>query len=262
MILLPIFVFVLGLIIGSFLNVVILRMNTGRSIATGRSMCARCSRPLRWFELVPVFSFLFLRGKCRTCRTSISFQYPVVELVTGVFFVLLYIKIPLLAGFTALSWLAFLFYAVIGAMLIVLSVYDVRHKILPDTMMYPFLFITVLGVVIHASIVPSFDGMRALFEGVLVGLPLFIIWAVSRGRMMGFGDVKLMLGLGWILGLSFGMSGLILAFWIGAVFSLFLIALSHGYGMKSQVPFGPFLILGAFIAGFWQITVAGLFPFL
>ena len=252
--------FVVGTMMGSFLNVVILRINTGRSVASGRSMCTRCSRTLMWYELIPVASFLALRGKCRTCRTRISFQYPVVELGTGLLFVLLYIAIPLVQGFTPFSWLTFIFMATIGAFLIVAAVYDVRHKILPDAVIYPFLLLSVFGVVVHATIDPHFDGLRALFDGVLVALPLFILWLVSKGRVMGFGDVKLMLGIGWILGLSEGLAGLILSFWIGALFGLFLIAISRGYGMKSEVPFGPFLIIGAIIAGLWQVGLSTLFP--
>ncbi len=260
MIFLPIIIFVLGLIIGSFLNVVILRMNTGRSIASGRSMCARCSRPLAWYELIPVFSFIVLRGKCRTCRVPISFQYPVVELATAVLFVLLYIKVALGGGLTPFAWLSFAFACVVGALLVVAGVYDVRHKILPDTVIYPFLLVAVLGIVVKATMVPEFNGLKALFDGVIVGLPLFLLWAVSRGRLMGFGDVKLMLGVGWVLGLSQGIAGLVISFWVGAIFGLFLIALSHRYSMKSQVPFGPFLIIGALIAGLWQVSLSALFP--
>lgn len=260
MIFLPFLIFVLGLLVGSFLNVVILRLNTGRSIASGRSACARCNRVLTWYELVPVFSFLALRGKCRTCRLPISFQYPIVELITAVLFIIFYIRMPLASSFSSYSWLAFLFSIVVAGLLLVAAVYDARHKILPDIIIYPFLLLSLIAISVKATLFPAFSEGRAIFDGVLVGLPFFLLWAFSRGRLMGFGDVKLTLGIGWLLGLSAGFSAIILAFWIGAVFGLLLIALSHNHSMKSQVPFGPFLILGTLIVSIGGITLASIFP--
>lgn len=261
MLLFPLFLFVFGLLIGSFLNVVILRMNTGRSIHAGRSACMRCARPLSWYELVPVFSFLALRGKCRGCRTSISFQYPVVELVTGLLFVVLYASIVVKGDFSAFSWLSYLFTLIITSLLIVAAVYDARHKILPDTIMYPFLLLTLLAIGVKATLFSGFSWEKAIVDGVWVGLPFFLLWWLSKGRAMGFGDVKLALGIGWLLGISVGFAAVLLSFWVGAIAGLFLIGLSHGYSMKSQIPFGPFLLIGALIAGVWGITIAQLFSF-
>lgn len=158
------------------------------------------------------------------------------------------------------GWLSFLFSAIIAGLLIVSAVYDARHKILPDTIMYPFLLITLIGIAIKATLFPGFSEGKAIIEGILVGLPFFLLWALSKGRLMGFGDVKLALGVGWLLGASLGFSAIILSFWIGAVFGLFLIAISHTHSMKSQVPFGPFIIAGAFIASMWSISIATMFP--
>jgi len=260
MIFFPILVFILGLLIGSFLNVVILRMNTGRSVVTGRSACPRCSKKLSWFELVPVFSFLFQRGKCRGCKTRISFQYPIVELTTAVLFIVLYIKIPLAVGFSAYSWLSFLFSLIVACTLIVIAVYDTRHKIIPDMAVYLFILLGLLSIAVKETLFPGFSATAALVEGVVVGLPFFLIWWLSKGKMMGFGDVKLALGIGWLLGASGGFVALILAFWIGAIVGLFLIALSHNKSMKSEIPFGPFLILGTLIASVWGITIGSIFP--
>ena len=127
MVFLPIIIFGLGLIIGSFLNVVILRLNTGRSIAKGRSACPRCSNTLSWYELIPVFSFLGLRGKCRSCKAPISFQYPLVELLSAIIFVLLYSKIFLVEGFSFLTLLSFVFACTVASLLLVIFVYDIRH---------------------------------------------------------------------------------------------------------------------------------------
>ncbi len=260
MILIPLLVFAFGLLVGSFLNVVILRINTGRSVATGRSKCARCDRTLAWYELVPVFSFLGLRGKCRTCKIDISFQYPLVELATAIVFIVAYTRLVIVGGFTAHAWLLFLFAVVAASLLIVIAVYDMRHKIIPDIIVYPFILLSIVAVFYRAFAAPHVPLWTGLVSGVLVALPLFLIWYFSKGRAMGFGDVKLMLGIGWILGLAAGFTALLLAFWIGGIAGLFLLGLTRKYRMKSEVPFGPFLIIAFCIVALWGVTIQTLFP--
>jgi prepilin signal peptidase PulO-like enzyme (type II secretory pathway) len=260
MILLPILIFVLGLLIGSFLNVVILRLHTGRSAVSGRSACARCARTLEWYELIPLCSFLALRGKCRTCNTQISFQYPVVEVTTAVLFLLFYIKLPLAASFTYYSWISYIAALVVISLLMVIAVYDARHKIIPDEIVYPLMLTGLVAIIVKTAFFSAFDPVRAVIDGVLVALPFFVLWVASRGRAMGFGDVKLALGLGWILGLTKGFTMVILSFWIGAIAGLFLLGLSKKYSMKSQIPFGPFLIAAAFIVSFWGMTISSVVP--
>lgn len=261
MLFLPLLIFVCGLLIGSFLNVVILRLNTGRSIVTGRSKCARCSRTLEWYELIPVFSFLALRGKCRTCKNHISFQYAVVELTTAIVFTISYIKMVIAGGFTTLALLSFAITCIIAALLIVIFVYDVRHKIIPDVMVYPFILLALVSMVWKSFMVPGFSFGATLVEGVVVALPFFLLWFLSKGRVMGFGDVKLALGIGWLVGLSEGLMTLVLSFWIGGIVGLFLLALSHKYKMKSEIPFAPFLIIALFIVGLWQVTLDTFFHY-
>ncbi len=260
MILLPLFIFGLGLIIGSFLNVVILRINTGRSMVTGRSACARCNRTLAWYDLVPVLSFLALRGKCRTCKTDISFQYPFVELITAITFVLLYSHTLTTFGLTGMALLVFAFLATIASLLIVIFVYDIRHHIVPDSVVYSFIILSVAAVVWRTLVLGQGGFGIGIIQGVIVALPFFLLWACSKGRLMGFGDVKLALGMGWLLGLSVGLAAFIFSFWIGAVVGLVLLAISRRHSMKSQIPFAPFLILGLAIAGLWGIGILTLFP--
>ena len=259
MIFLPFVVFLLGLIVGSFLNVVILRMNTGRSYVKGKSKCASCSRNLEWYELIPVFSFLALKGKCRTCLNEISFQYPVVELITALVFTLLYIKIPLVYAFTSYAWLSFVLALAIASILIVILVYDFRHKIIPDSAVYAFIILSVASVAYKALTIPGFPFFPAIASGVVVALPFFFLWLLSKGKAMGFGDVKLALGIGWLLGITGGFTAILLAFWVGGIFGLFLLALTHRYHMKSQIPFAPFLIIGIFIVGVWGVSISNLF---
>jgi len=259
MVLLPVFIFILGLIIGSFLNVVILRMNTGRSVATGRSSCARCNTTLSWYELIPVFSFLGLRGKCKNCKKQISFQYPLVELITAIIFTILYTMVIATHGVGVAALLVFLFSATVASLLIVIFVYDIRHNIIPDTMVYLFIVLSLISIVWSAFTIPGFQIGTAVVAGVAVALPFFLLWYFSKGAMMGFGDVKLALGIGWLLGLVGGYSVILFAFWIGAIVGLFLLGLSRKYSMQSQIPFAPFLITATLIVGVWGVTVLSLF---
>jgi len=259
MILLPIGVFLLGLIIGSFLNVVILRLNTGRSIVTGRSKCAHCSRVLKWYELVPVFSFLGLKGKCGTCKAPISRQYALVELTTAITFVILYITTVIRGGFTLNSLISFVFLCIVASLLMVLTVYDIKHKIIPNKIVYTFIGLSLLSIVWKTMTIPGFMPGETVAAGFILATPFFLLWYFSKGKFMGFGDVKLMLGIGWLLGISMGTMALLFSFWVGGIVGLFLLALTSHYSMKSQVPFAPFLIVGMFIAGVWNITVQSFF---
>jgi len=245
-------VFIFGLIVGSFLNVVIYRYQTGYTVL-GRSGCLICGAPLKWFELVPVLSFLIQFGRCRACQTKISWQYPVVELLTGLIFLGSFWR----AGFF-FSPLVIVDWVIFG-LLIIITVYDWRHKIIPDHFVYAFIVIALLPSV--------WLGMAG--PGALVGLALgaffWLLWLASRGRWLGLGDAKLALGLGLFLGFPAALSAVTLAFWSGALVGLALLGISvlsrtrKSYNMKSEVPFAPFLFLGALLVYFFQIDVFTIF---
>ncbi len=245
--------FILGAIVGSFLNVVILRYNTGRSIS-GRSSCLSCGKKLFWYNLIPIISFLVQKGRCDNCKSAVAAQYPIVESVTAIIFS--FIGFSLVSGpISAFSLLYALYEAIIFALLIVISAYDIRHKIIPDGLVYFFIGLSAL------SLFGFFNETRTflfphLFAG--IGLAAFptILWLVSRGRWMGLGDAKLLLGVGFILGPWLGISALVYAFWIGALFSLFLLsARGKEVTMKSEIPFGPFIVLGMAIAYFFNLNL-------
>ena len=260
--LITLFFFAFGLIIGSFLNVVICRLNTSRSLG-GRSACMSCQSQLCWYELIPFFSFLGLRGRCRTCQTNISIQYPIVELITGVVFAILFIKFSQGILYPDLSFIAsYLYYAVMFSILIVVMGYDFKHKIIPDSLSLIFGILAFVGMFFFNQFgsfhfqVPS---ILELLSGVFVALPFALLWLVSRGAWMGLGDAKLALGLGWFLGLAVGLSGLVLAFWIGTIVGVGLIVFKKGYGMKSEIPFAPYLVLGAFIAFILELNLFSIY---
>jgi len=255
--------FVLGTIIGSFLNVVVLRYNTGLSFVTGKSKCFSCSKDLHWYELVPLFSFLVLSGKCLKCKSKISYQYPIVEFITGVIFVLTFLRF----GLTPLLPL----YFVIASVLIAMSVYDFKHKIIPDGMVVFFIILS--AIIMYLSVpISELLAFPPVSLDLLAGPILFaffaFFWLISGGKWMGFGDAKLAIGVGFLLGFSGGVYAIMLAFWIGAIFSLVLIGLQKikiakfKLSMKSEIPFAPFIILGLFIQLFTNWNIQTLFNFL
>lgn len=235
-----ILLFVFGAIVGSFLNVVALRWNTGINLG-GRSACATCQKPLVWWELFPVLGFFFVRGRCSSCKSKISWQYPLIEILTGAIFASLWSLTGVSLTIYGLSVLVFFLY-------IVILIYDARHKIIPDPLVLAAIGLGILlRLIVHASI-----------SDWLAGPILFsffaLIWLLSKGRAMGFGDAKLALSIGLLLGLPLGLSAVVLAFWIGTVYSLFLIG-RKGLTMKSEVPFAPFLILGAWLSLFLHLDL-------
>ncbi len=266
-----ILVFLFGLIIGSFLNVVILRLATAERGPVrgkkseklgGRSYCPKCKHGLIWLDLIPIFSFLFLRGKCRYCGKKISWQYPVVEISTGLIFLLiLNFKFLIFNQFEILNIINLLFLFYIASSLIVIFVYDLKHYLIPDVVLFPAVAVTFLYRLLdfgNWSLFGIWDLefwisaplIYYLFASFLAAGFFLIIFMVSRGRWMGFGDVKLAILLGLILGFPNIIVGLFLAFFFGAIIGVTLMLLDKK-GLKSELPFAPFLILGTFLAMFW-----------
>ena len=253
------FLFLFGLIIGSFLNVVILRYHGGQSL-NGRSACFVCGKTLRWYELIPLLSFAIQRGRCRSCGSAISWQYFLVELATGVLFVATYMK-----GYDAWS-LAVPF--VVLSLLITILVYDIRHTIIPDGLVYLFSGISFLYLFVSFDpLVASLPSLSDVLAGPLLFLPFFCLWFFSKGTWMGLGDAKLALGMGWFLGLLGGISAVIFAFWMGAGVSLILLGIQkvqkrrlfrRRLSFKSEIPFAPFLIAGFLIVFFFDLQVTSL----
>ncbi|MBI3632672.1 MAG: prepilin peptidase [Candidatus Vogelbacteria bacterium] len=208
-IILYLFTFIFGAIVGSFLNVVVFRYNTGRSIVTGRSACMSCARQLEWYNMLPLLSFTLQKGRCTNCYSKISGQYFIVELLTAIIAVALY-------GRFGLSPLMLL-YSLIFSILIVIAVYDIRHQIIPDGLVYLLTIVAALRLIylfLNVSQGLAISGVESGFFGFLF---LGSFWFVSSGTWMGFGDAKLALGLGMLNSLCFGLTAMIFAFWIGAV---------------------------------------------
>lgn len=243
----------LGLILGSFLNALLYRYNTGTSVVSGRSRCMRCGHALGALDLVPVLSYIFLRGRCRYCGTRISLQYPLVELAAAG----LMIGVGLRAGDLLEGALTAFF----SLTLLFVLVYDLRHYIIPWGALIVLMPLSLVLAFVHGG------GVLDVLSGPILAAPLLFLSAVSKGRWMGWGDAPLELSVGWWLGLSAGFSALLLAFWTGAIVGVALIFFSSlrppmsktsrrgGYTMKSEVPFAPFLILGAWCSYFFHADI-------
>lgn len=252
---LTLFSFIFGLIIGSFANVFVLRYGTGRSL-NGRSSCAVCGKKLSWYELIPVVSYLIQRGRCSGCESKISIQYPLVELVFGIVFALCAYTTHNLQPTTFAhphNYILLLYLWAVSFLLLSIAIYDIRHMIIPNGMVYALAGITILfrmGELLLAGSTSLHPYILVLIAGPLVALPLFALWFFSRGKWMGFGDVKFALVMGWMLGIVGGLSAFVFAVWAGALVGLAVIGISRlvsqrsGLTMKSMIPFGPFLVVG------------------
>jgi leader peptidase (prepilin peptidase)/N-methyltransferase len=227
---------ILGLIVGSFLNVCIHRLPINESLITPASRCPSCRQPVRWWDNIPVISFLILRGRCRDCGQPISWRYPLVELANGI-------------GYGLLVWqfglgLPTAVYAVLYSSLLVITFIDLDHQIIPDRITLPGM---VVGLAASSVILPL--GFVNALIGLLLGGGLFYgVAAASRGGMGG-GDIKLIAMIGAFLGWKQALLTIFIGALTGSVIGLFLMVFK-GKSRKHPVPFGPFLSLGAVVSLF------------
>jgi prepilin signal peptidase PulO-like enzyme (type II secretory pathway) len=245
--------FIFGIIIGSFLNVVALRHKTGLTIK-GRSMCMTCGNTLTWKELIPLLSFIIQGGSCRKCKSKISWQYPLIEFFAGIIFTLIFFYFPPLSIETAT--VTFL-QIIIACLLLIITIYDFKHKIIPDSWVYAFAVLALVSNIIGGTSLWHIPTFWQLISGPLLAVPFAFIWLVSRGKWIGFGDVKLTLGIGWLLGISAGVNALIVSVWLAAFFGISIIIINLINGIKykagTEIPFGPYLILGMYLVLFFNI---------
>jgi leader peptidase (prepilin peptidase)/N-methyltransferase len=248
-------IFIFGLAVGSFLNCVIYRIEKEKSFLRGRSYCPNCKHQLAWRDLIPLLSFIALKGKCRYCKERISLQYPLVELVAGILFVLVLnyeLGIRNYGLFNFENILNSLFLLLTSCFLIIIFVYDLKHYIIPDEVIYPAIGAAFLYQLFRIWDFGHWDlfGLWSLGFGILPPLFLLAIILFSRGQWMGLGDFKLAIFMGLFLGFPNILIALFLAFFIGAIIGVGLI-LVRKKTLKSEVPFGPFLVIGTFMALFF-----------
>lgn len=230
------FVFIMGLCVGSFLNVVIYRLPMGKSIISPGSMCSECGSPLRAFDNIPLLSWLILMGNCRDCGTSISFRYFFVELFTGIITLLVVNRY----GFG----LEALLYSIFAWGLIAVAFIDLDFQIIPDEL-------SVGGVIVGLLISPLLViGLKGAAIGALLGGGIFFILAILYPGGMGGGDIKLMAAIGVFLGWQLTGLTILIGSALGSIVGLGSIAFL-GKSRKDRIPFGPFLALGGLVALLW-----------
>jgi leader peptidase (prepilin peptidase)/N-methyltransferase len=242
------FLFILGLSIGSFLNVLIDRLPKEEQI-TGWSYCDSCHHRLFMLDLIPVFSFLSLKRRCRYCRKKISIHYPLVEILTGVMFILTWNIIP--GGYNIVK----LAYLGVISCLIIVFFSDLKYHIIPDSVQMTLFIFSLFAVGKDINLI-IFAGRIA--SALLIMAPILILHLLTHGNGMGFGDVKLAFIIGFLLGIRGGLVALYIAFIIGAVVGIIFIILGKK-GLKSKIAFGPFLVLGILTMIFWQESFFALF---
>lgn len=254
------FALLLGLCVGSFLNVCIARMPEDRSVVHPPSHCPACGSGIRWYDNVPVLSWLLLRARCRDCGTPISAVYPLVELATGLLVLLTWrTVVPDVTALDLAHALAFAWYTAFVAMLVAITFIDLRHCIIPDEFsIYAVPFGVGGAALIHwldPSLAPSWQSSvlgAAAGAGILL-LPAALYWLVRRspgmaiGDVMGWGDVKLMAMIGSFLGVLPAIpAALIIGAMSGSAVGI-VHAVASGRGLRTGMPFGPFLALGAVV---------------
>lgn len=233
-------IFVLGLVIGSFLNVLIYRLPRKIGFVRGRSFCPNCKKKISWFDNVPVLSFLILKGHCRFCKQKISLRYPLVEILTGGVFALSY-----LSNLSLLSNILF-------AGLIVIFFIDLEHQIIPDEITVPLVIIFSLNCIVQviAGLQTTDYCLLQFLTAFLSFLFFYLIFLATKGKGMGFGDVKFAFLMGLVLGWPKIIVALYIAFLTGAFIGVILI-LKGKAKLKQKIAFGPFLALSTVLSVIW-----------
>lgn len=250
-------IFILGACIGSFLNVCILRVPEGTFLKNTRSVCPACGQMIPFWLNIPILAWFLLGGKAKCCRARLSFQYPLVELLSAMIFVYMYVKFPFLgwsvdhAIWNPQDALRFLHGVAFISILLVCSAIDLRYMIIPDVISLPMILLTPVVAWIH----PDLDMKSALIGVVLGGGFLYgiawLYWIVRKEYGMGFGDVKLLAGIGGWLGYQAIFPTLFVGSIVGSIIGVAVLMLGRKFSWQARIPFGPFLAIGAVIHFCW-----------
>jgi len=234
---LTVFSLLLGAVVGSFLNVVILRLpQKDTSIVYPGSHCPQCDHPLSWWENIPLFSYLILRGRCRNCKVRISWQYPAVEAAMAIFSLLLFHRFGVSADFC----IQFVFFA---ALLVIIFI-DIHHQIIPDLISLPGIGVGFLASFISEQITWQQSGLGLLIGGGILYLIAFGYYALTQRDGMGGGDIKLLAMIGAFLGWQSLLYVVFASSLLGSIVGI-LAMIKQGKGGKTRIPFGPFLAMAA-----------------
>ena len=236
--------FLLGAVVGSFLNVVILRLPAeGESIVYPASRCPACGTPIHWYDNIPILSYLFLLGRCRACRGAISLQYPLVELCMALLSLALYTKF-------ALSFEFFFYFLFLAALLAIIFI-DIHHQIIPDVISLPGILVGFAGSFVASELTWQQSGLGILLGGGMLYAVAAGYYLLTRREGMGGGDVKLLGMIGAFLGVQSLLFVVFASSLSGSIIGI-LAMLKQGKGGKTRIPYGPFLALGAMLFLFFR----------
>lgn len=242
--------FIFGAAIGSFVQVVATRLNVA-PIMKSRSKCLSCGEALRVSDLIPLLSYIFLRGKCRYCKTSFGVETIIVEAAYGAVFMLLYHFILADAGLAyGIFWL--LYYSLLFVSLGVIALYDYRHSYVPPAFLFFFSFLTLVMLGIRYM---QGGGVAALLGPVVVALPFLVIWLMTKGRALGFGDVILFFGIGAFFGIEQGLAVLLISVWLGAIIGVISLLFRKKKVLGTSLPFVPFIVTAILVVLFTDIDI-------
>jgi len=251
---------VIGLIVGSFLNVVVYRLRVAETFVADRSHCPHCKTTIAWYDNIPVISFILLKFRCRKCKEKISWQYPIVEIFTGLSFAFIGLQY---FSLDVSSWATVVYYLGIVSALIVILVYDALYMEIPGLVLWPAIaFVLVFNLIFDWGKIDFGNNVfnLATYSGIVGAFVAFAFFfamvAVSKEKWMGMGDAYLVILLGLILGWPNILLALMLAFSLGAFFGIVL-TIAKQKKLSSQLPFAPFLVAGTMIAMFWYEPIVG-----
>ncbi len=245
------FSFVYGSAIGSFVNVLVSRLNVA-PVLNARSKCLTCGNKIAWYDLIPFVSYIILQGRCRNCKVKFGIENLLMEVFYGVIFILTY-KFILIGGSLLAGLLWLLFYSIFFVTLGVISFYDLKHKLLPVNFFLGFLILC-LFVLFFRFFGSSDLSLTILLSPIIVSFPFLFLWLISKGKWLGFGDVLMYMAVGAFFSVEQGVAVFLLSVFLGALTGVILILLK-GYKFGRSIPFIPFITLAMIIVLFTDIDI-------
>lgn len=251
--LVQIYIFIIGVVCGSFFNVCIYRIPEGKSIVYPSSSCMTCNTNLKSRDLIPIVSYLLSRGKCRYCGNKIPIRYALVELLTGIIFTLVYNTYEI--SFSTL------YIIILVSILIIITFIDIDHLIIPNVLIIVGSIVAFIGSCIGVGVEVKDGVFGALICGVLVLVVTFILGKIVKRKVMGIGDIKLFAMLGLFLGVKYGLLTVILSVYIGAIYGILVILLNkiNKKEYNSKMPYGPFISISAITISLYGVDIINLY---
>lgn len=247
--------FFYGASLGSFVQVLVTRLHVA-NVLNARSKCLSCGTTIKWFDLIPVLSYLVLRGKCRVCKSSFGIASLIIEMLFGAVFVCVYYAVLAGRGVSveSFSWLLYytLFVVVLGA----ITLYDLKHKMIPSAFFIIFLVLSFITMITRFFVEQD---PYIFLSPLVVALPFGVAYLITKGKALGFGDILMYIAVGGFLGILQGLAVLILSVWIGGIVGIILhLKNRKTYSMKTALPFVPFITLAFLIVLFTGIDVTSI----